>query len=468
MSMHDGEQESAPVARPLRFCLFTTNSPSGSPGLPWNQPLAVGHDYRSLKSWMDLARALEEARFDAIFWADHSGVYDTYEGSRDAAVRRSIQFPTNDPSALVSALASVTDHLGFVFSANVIQEPPYSLARRVGTLDHLTEGRVGWNIVTSFQRSAWRNVGFDELPTHAERYARAEEYVDVVYKLLEGSWEDRAVVRDVETGVYADPTAVHSIDHVGKLYRSAGPICVEPSPQRLPLLFQAGSSNDGRSFAAGNAEAIFIGARNPRGAAAVVEDLRGRIRESGRKADDVRIFQVLRPIVAATEREAQRKVDQMRSYVSDEAGLAFWSSAMGVDFSTLDLDTPVGELDTDGMQGNIRALAEAAPSKQWTFREVASISATPDVVGTGEQVADVVEEWAATGIDGFNVSFINGPGELTDFARYAVPELQRRGLMQAEYATGTLREKWFGSPHVNDRHPAATYRRGTDTRSENG
>jgi alkanesulfonate monooxygenase SsuD/methylene tetrahydromethanopterin reductase-like flavin-dependent oxidoreductase (luciferase family) len=243
---------------------------------------------------------------------------------------------------------------------------------------------------------------------------------------------------------------------------------VEPSPQRLPLLFQAGSSNDGRSFAAGNAEAIFIGARNPRGAAAVVEDLRGRIRESGRKADDVRIFQVLRPIVAATEREAQRKVDQMRSYVSDEAGLAFWSSAMGVDFSTLDLDTPVGELDTDGMQGNIRALAEAAPSKQWTFREVASISATPDVVGTGEQVADVVEEWAATGIDGFNVSFINGPGELTDFARYAVPELQRRGLMQAEYATGTLREKWFGSPHVNDRHPAATYRRGTDTRSENG
>jgi len=129
---------------------------------------------------MDLARALEEARFDAIFWADHSGVYDTYEGSRDAAVRRSIQFPTNDPSALVSALAAVTENLGFVFSANVIQEPPYSLARRVGTLDHLTEGRVGWNIVTSFQRSAWRNVGFDELPTHAERYARAEEYVDVV------------------------------------------------------------------------------------------------------------------------------------------------------------------------------------------------------------------------------------------------------------------------------------------------
>jgi len=191
--------------------------------LPWNQPLAVDHDYRSLKSWMDLARALEEARFDAIFWADHSGVYDTYEGSRDAAVRRSIQFPTNDPSALVPALASVTDHLGLVFSANVIQEPPYTFARRVATLDHLTEGRVAWNIVTSFQRTAWRNVGFEELATHAQRYARAEEYTDVVYKLLEGSWEDRAVVRDVESGIYADPTAVHSIGHEGSTTAARDP-----------------------------------------------------------------------------------------------------------------------------------------------------------------------------------------------------------------------------------------------------
>ena len=350
--------------------------------MPWNAPLAVGHDYRSMKSWMDIARQLEDARFDAIFWADHTGVYDTYEGSRDAAIRWSVQFPSNDPSALVSALATVTENLGFAFSANVIQEPPYSFARRVGTLDHLTEGRVAWNIVTSFQRTAWRNVGYEEVATHAERYARADEYVDVVYKLLEGSWEDRAVVRDVETGVYADPTGVHSIDHVGELYRVAGPVSVEPSPQRLPVLFQAGSSSDGRAFSSRNAEAIFIGARNRRGATAFVEDLRARAKDAGRDPEDVLVFQVLKVIVAGTEEEAQRKAEELRSCVSDEGMLAWQSAAMGVDFSTLDLDTPIGDLNTDAMQGNIRALAEAAPNKAWTFRDVVMLSLTPAAVST--------------------------------------------------------------------------------------
>lgn len=458
--MNDGNQSTARSGRPLRFCLFTTNAPAGFPGSPWNQPLAASHDYRSLDSWMDLARQLEAARFDAIFWADHSGVYDTYEGSRDETVRKAVQFPINDPSALVSALAAVTEHLGFAFSANVIQEPPYSFARRAATLDHLTEGRVAWNIVTSFQKSAWRNVGFEVVADHAQRYARAEEYVDVFYKLLEGSWEDRAVVRDLDTGVYADPTAVHSIDHVGEFYRSAGPICVEPSPQRLPVLFQAGSSGDGRAFAARNAEAIFISAKSPQGAATFVKDIRERARQIGRNVEDVLVFQAISCIVGATEDEAQRKAEEMRAFLSHEASLAFQSSAMGLDLSTLDLDTPIGDLDTNGMRGSVRALAEAAPNKQWTFREVIAKPMTPHVVGTAEQVADCLEEWAESGIDGINISFINGPGELADFSKYAVPELQRRGLMQREYAPGTLRDKWFGAPRVNDRHPAAKYRRG--------
>lgn len=458
--MREVDSDTSWAERPLRFCMFTTNAPAGFPGSPWNQPLAAGHDYRSLKSWMDLARALEAARFDAIFWADHSGVYDTYQGSRDAAVRRGVQFPINDPSALVPALASVTEHLGFAFSANVIQEHPYSFSRRVATLDHLTEGRVAWNIVTSFQRSAWRNVGFEEVADHAQRYARAEEYVDVCYKLLEGSWEDRGVVRDLETGVYADPTAVHPVDHVGEFYRSAGPLCVEPSPQRLPVLFQAGSSSSGRSFAARNAEAIFISAKSPQGAATFVEDVRALAKEAGRNPDDILIFQAISAIVGATEGDAQRKAAEMRAFLSDEASLAFQSSAMGLDLSGLDLDSPIGDLNTEAMQGAVRALAEAAPNKQWTFREVISKPMTPHVVGTGEQVADCIEEWAAAGLDGINLSFINGPGEVVDFSRYAVPELQRRGLMQTEYAPGTLRDKWFGSARVNDRHPAANYRLG--------
>jgi FMN-dependent oxidoreductase (nitrilotriacetate monooxygenase family) len=449
----------AGVRRPLRFALFTTNSPSGYPGSPWNQPLALDHDYRSLTSWMDLARKLEDARFDAIFWADHSGVYDTYEGSRDAAVRQAVQFPINDPSALVPALATVTQNLGFAFSANVIQEHPYSFARRVATLDHLTEGRVAWNIVTSFQRSAWRNVGFEQVADHAERYARAEEYVDVVYQLLEGSWDDGAVVRNVPTGVYTDPAAVHEIEHAGRFYSSAGPICVEPSPQRLPVLFQAGSSADGRTFAARNAEAIFIAAKNPRGAASVVEDMRRLVVDQGRAQGDVLVFQQFSCIVAATEEEAQRKADEMREWLSDEANLAYTSATMGLDLSTLDLDTPIVDLDTDAMQGKVRALAEAAPDKQWTFREVVAGLTTPHFVGTADRLVDAVAEWAAAGVDGLNVAFLNGLGEIDDFIQYAVPELQKHGLMQSEYAPGTFREKLLGSTRISERHPAASYRR---------
>lgn len=457
--MTTNEIEQSKIRRPLKFCMFTTNSPAGYPGTPWNQPLAASHDYLSLKSWIKLVRDLEAAKFDAIFWADHSGVYDTFGGSRDATVRNSVQFPINDPATLISALAAVTENLGFAYSENVIQAPPYSFARRVASLDHLTEGRVAWNIVTSFQRTAWRNVGFEEVATHAGRYERAAEYVDVVYKLLEGSWDDGAVVRDAKTGVYADPTKVHPIDHVGQYYSSAGPFCVEPSPQRVPVLFQAGSSSDGRAFSARNAEAVFISAKSPKGAATFVNDLRSQLVEAGRNADDVLVFQAFTCIVAATEEEAQRKSAEYHAFLKDEAGLAYLSAAMGVDLQGADLDTPIGNLNTEAMQGTLRALAEGSPNKEWTFREAMMKAMYPHAVGTADQVIAHILEWAASGIDGFNIAFLNGAGELADFSRYLVPELQRLGLMQTEYAPGTLREKWFGSPRLNDRHPAARYRR---------
>ena len=444
--------------RRLRFALFTTNAPAGFPGSRWNQPLALNHDYRSLNSWIDLARRLETVKFDALFWADHTGVYDTYQGSRDAAVREAVQFPINDPSMLVPALATVTEHLGFAFSANTIQEHPFNFARRMATLDHLTDGRVAWNIVTSFQRTAWRNLGFEDVADHSERYARAQEYVEVLYKLLEGSWDDEAVVRDVDTGIYADPAHVHSIEHVGRFYRCAGPSCVEPSPQRIPVLFQAGTSQDGRGFAARNAEALFIAAKNPQGAAKVIEDMRNLARENARFPEDLLVFQHINCIVGATEAEARRKAMEAVEYLSDETNLVYTSATMGLDLSTVDLDTPIGHLDTNGMQGKVRALAEAAPNKSWTFREVVSGLTTNHVVGTGEQLADHIEEWAAVGVDGINLSFVNGLGEFEDFATYAVPELQARGILQTEYAPGTLRKKLFGHSVVNSRHPAAAFR----------
>ena len=195
------------------------------------------------------------------------GTYAAYGGNRDAAVEEGLQTPVNDPSLLIPAMAAATEDLGFAFTQSVLQEQPFNFARRLSTLDHLTKGRVGWNIVTSYLPDAARNLGYGGLPPHEDRYRRAEEYMQVVYKLLEGSWEDDAVIRDVERGIYADPAKIHDIDHGGEFYPDVpGPHLAEPSPQRTPVLFQAGTSERGRDFAARNAEAIFIIARTPEAA----------------------------------------------------------------------------------------------------------------------------------------------------------------------------------------------------------
>lgn len=450
--------------RPLRFNYFTSFTPSGSHAAPWYQPRSPKFDYTSLDDWIKLAQKLEAAKFDSIFWADHSGVHDIYQSSYATAVREAVQFPTMDPLALTAALASSTSDIGFVFSANVIQDHPYSFARRLTTLDHLTRGRASWNVVTSFQPSAWRNLGFDQLPNHADRYSRAQEFVSVVYKLLEGSWEDGAVVRDTENRIYADPAKVHAVGHEGEIYQVPGIHTSEPSPQRLPVLFQAGSSADGRAFSARNAEAVFITAINERGAAKVIADMETLLAAENRLSSDMLYFVQTSIIVGSTEEEAKRKSAEADEYLSSEALLAFASSTMGVDLSEIDLDSAVGNFETDALKGQFRALAEAAPDKSWTFREVVKSMLTRRIAGTPEQIASELEKWQAVGVNGINIGSLTGPGELYDFAEHVAPVLQERGLMQTEYSAGTFREKLFsGCPEmsgarINDRHPAAGYR----------
>jgi FMN-dependent oxidoreductase (nitrilotriacetate monooxygenase family) len=420
----------------------------------------------NLPDWARLAQALEAANFDGIFWADHSGVHDTYQGSWATSVREAVQFPLGDPLLLTAALTSATTDLGFAFSANVIQDHPYAFARRLSTLDHLTKGRVAWNIVTSFQKSAWTNLGFDAVGAHTSRYERAEEYVTVIYKLLEGSWEDDAVVRDVERRVYADPTKVHEIDHEGKYFNIRGIHTNEPSPQRVPLLFQAGSSADGRDFAAQNAEAIFIAAHNTRGLRAVVDDLSARLKAKGRRPSDVLFFAHRNYVIGSTEEEARRKDATTQEVLSSETTLALSSSTMAVDLATIDLDAPVGDFQTNALQGQFKALAEAAPDKRWTFRDVVMYIIRNRFVGTPEQAADELEEWRAAGISGINVTMMTGTEDMYDFLKHVTPVFKQRGLMQKEYVPGTLREKFFaGTPsacgaRINDRHPAARYREG--------
>ncbi len=445
----------------LRFNAFTMNSVAHMHPGQWARPGSTALDYTRLETWVELAKLLERGRFDAIFFADSIGTQDIYRGSRDVAVEQAMQFPVNDPTPLIPAMALATKHLGFAFTSSVIQDLPYVFARRASTLDHLTDGRVSWNIVTSFLDSAARNLGWSALPPHAERYARADEYVDVVYQLLEGSWEDDAVMRDLERRIYADPAKVHDINHSGEYYDVVGPHLAEPSPQRLPVLFQAGSSEVGREFGARNAEAVFLAARLPEAARVQIEDMRTRARAHGRADGDILFYQGLSFIVGGTEKEAQAKAREIDEYANDEGYAVVMSGALGVDLSDYPLHTPVGELEQYSIHGAVRGLVDSAPDKTWTFGDVLRYISEQRIVGTPEQIADGLQHWIDAGVDGINIRFHAMPGTMVDFVEGVTPVLQERGIQQREYRPGTLREKLFdgtSGPRVNERHPAARYR----------
>ncbi|MGK0172186.1 MAG: FMN-dependent oxidoreductase (nitrilotriacetate monooxygenase family) [Gammaproteobacteria bacterium] len=428
----------------------------------WTRPETRQLEYASLDPWVELAKILEKGCFDAIFLADVVGTYDVFRGDARTSIAEAMQIPINDPAMLISAMAHATEHLGFAYTSSVLQSPPFTFARQASTLDHLTKGRVGWNVVTSYLRNAGSNLGFGGLPGHDERYARADEYLDVVYKLWEGSWEDDAVLRDTVRGIHADPDKIHAINHQGKYYDVEGPHLCEPSPQRTPLLFQAGSSTRGRTFAAQHAECVFIveslAALN--GPASVIRDIREQATKLGRRPDDIRFFQGLSPVVGATEAQARAKADEYIEGLSMDGALAHISGSIGVDLSDVSLDAPLSSMKSGAMRGWIKGIVEAEPDKTKTFRDlVRARTIERFLIGTPEQIADELERWFAAGVDGFNLTYCVTPGTFVDFIDGVVPVLQQRGLVQREYAPGTLREKMFGQARVHDSHPAAAYRR---------
>jgi FMN-dependent oxidoreductase (nitrilotriacetate monooxygenase family) len=447
----------------LRFNAFSMNCVSHIHHGQWVRPDTRQVEYASLDPWIELAQLLERGKFDALFLADVVGTYASYRGNRDVAVEEGLQIPVNDPSLLVPAMASVTENLGFAFTHSVLQEQPFNFARRISTLDHLTNGRVGWNIVTSYLNDAGRNLGFGGLPEHDARYDRADEYLEVLYKLLEGSWEDDAVIRDRERGVYADPAKIHDIDHSGPFYPDVvGPHLSEPSPQRTPVLFQAGSSERGRAFAARHAEAIFIASRNPLGARAQVEDTRARAAALGRDPGDILFFQGLSVIVGGTEAEALAKQAEIDSFAADEGYAAHMAGNLGIDLAEIDLEAPIGDLSGANVQGVVRGMIESAPDQEWRFGDLLRYVADLRVVGAPEQIADELQQWADAGVDGVNLMYHVTPGSFEDFIDGVTPVLQERGLQQREYAPGTLREKLAdggSGPGLNERHPGAAVRR---------
>ena len=431
----------------------------------WRHPDTRQRDFDDLRVWVELAQLLERGHFDAIFLADVVGLYGDYRGGWDTYVREGLQIPSNDPSVLVSALAHVTEHLGVAFTSSIVQAHPFEFARRVSTLDHLTGGRVGWNIVTNFQDNAYRNFGLDGLTEHDERYRWGEEYVEVTYKLWEGSWEDDALLQDTERGWHADPAKIHKIDHVGERYRVAGPHLPSPSPQRTPVLFQAGSSTAGRAFSARHAEGVFLLGASPESTAPVIADTRARAVAAGRQADDVLFLQGLSFVVGSTEEEAWRRDAEVEEYLSVDGMLAHMSGGMGVDLGFAEHDEPLADL-AERVQG-VRSIAQAVvdaapPGTVPTVGDLARLNArSTRVTGTPEGIADELERWAAAGVDGINVVYVTTPGSFADFIDHVVPVLEQRGLMQRAYRPGTLREKLFPGrgPQLADRHPARSYRR---------
>lgn len=426
----------------------------------WTHPRDNSVDYNTIEYWTDLAKLLERGLFDGLFIADIVGVYDVYQHSIDLTLRESIQLPVNDPLLLVSAMAAATKHLGFGITSNLSYEPPYLFARRMSTLDHLTRGRIGWNIVTGYLDSGARAMGLQGQIPHDERYERADDYLELVYKLWEGSWEDGAAHRDKAARVFADPAKVHRIHHEGPYYRLDGYHLCEPSIQRTPLLFQAGTSARGQQFAARHAEAIFISAQDKATTRQLVQNLRAQAVQAGRRPDDIKIYAGIAAVVGATAREAQEKFDDYWHYASAEAGLAHFASSVNVDFARYGLDEPIDYSRGDAIQSAAQTAQANAMTRRKLLERFRLGSRYPTLVGDAQQVADELESWAnEVGIDGFNLSRTVTPESYEDFIDLVIPELQNRGSYKTAYTEGSLRQKLFGQgDRLPARHPAAAHR----------
>ncbi|WP_420994976.1 LLM class flavin-dependent oxidoreductase [Cupriavidus sp. 30B13] len=461
------------MSKEIRLNAFALAAPSHlSMGL-WRHPRDRSLDYNKLSYWTDLARIAEDGKFDAVFLADGISLYDVYKGSADTAIRRAVQFPRLDPILLVSAMAHVTQHLGFGITSSVSYEPPYLFARRMSTLDHVTGGRVGWNIVTSFGDSGTRALNGQAARAHDDRYDVADEYMSLVYQYWEGSWEDEAVLRDREQGIFADPARIHQVRHEGEFFRSEGIHICEPSPQRTPLLFQAGTSARGKAFAAGHAECVFISAPSKKVVKDAVDDLRRRAVLAGRDAGDIKVFLSLTAIPAATDELAQAKYQDYLQYACPEGAAALFSRWAGIDLSRYGLDDPIEYIDSNHMQSVVNNYTRADPERVWTFREILARVAIGGgsaslLVGSPATIADRMQEWVDdTGVDGFNLGYAVAHESFRDFVDLVVPELQRRGVYKQDYAPGTLREKLYGQGHARlpDSHPASRHRHGAQAPS---
>jgi alkanesulfonate monooxygenase len=448
------------LPKQIRLNAFVMNAPVHlSPGL-WRHPRDRSMQFTALSHWLDLARLWERGLFDGVFLADVLGPYDVFGGGPEAALAHGVQLPAHDPLLLVPAMAAVTAHLGFGVTVSLTYEPPYLLARRFSTLDHLTGGRIGWNIVTSYLDSAARAVGLARQRAHDDRYAAAEDFLRAAYGLWERSWADGAVLQDRGSGRYADASKVHVINSESTEFPMRALHLAQPSPQRTPVLYQAGSSGAGQAFAARHAECVFVSGPSAAVIGPRVKQLRETARAAGRSAGEFLVFALATVIVARTSGEAAEKFADYSNYVDHEGALVLLSGWSGIDYAGVKTDQKLRYMESDAGRSTLANFTTGDPSREWTVGDVAAHIAIggngPLFVGSAAEVADAMEDFLArTGVDGFNLAYAVMPESFEDVVDILIPELQARGRYKTAYAAGTLREKLFGAgAFLPPAHPA--------------
>jgi FMN-dependent oxidoreductase (nitrilotriacetate monooxygenase family) len=431
------------MPRLMHFAQYLMHGPTYHSLAMWRHPRTDrSYDWRRPELYQHIAQVCERGKLDMVFFADFNYIFDRYQDAPDMALRYAAQTPMHDPVPLLSWMGAVTTKIGLATTFAVGQHHPFYVARLFATLDHLTRGRVGWNIVT-FANRHQTSKDCLEPAEHDARYDRADEFVDVCYRLWE-SWGDDALVMDCEAGVFADPAKIRRLDHDGRYFRSRGPLHVTPSPQRRPVIIQAGASGRGRDFAAKHAEVIFAIQPFVEGATAYYRDVKRRMVELGRREHDCKILFGVQIFVAETASAARDKRDLHNSLVPLEGAVAHLSGALDTDLSKLPLDTVMRPFEATRSQGVVDMYTRVA-GRTLTLREMAlrhgQSVGFPQLVGTPEQVADQLEDYyERAGGDGFMLTMAYAPGAIEEFVSMVVPVLQRRGRVRTDYRGSTLRD----------------------------
>ncbi|MCX4090859.1 LLM class flavin-dependent oxidoreductase [Nocardia sp. alder85J] len=425
----------------MHLAAFLNAGPQGTVG--WRHPQAAD-GFLTTAHYAHLARVLEAAGFDLAFVPDSLAVPRSLGDSFDPAVRWGTGTPRLDPIPVVTVMAAATTHLGVAATASTGYQQPYGLARTFATLDHLTGGRAGWNVVTSFQDAEAQNFGESGLPARGDRYRRAEEFLEVTTRLWD-SWSDDALIRDKDSGVFGRPEEVEAIDHHGEYFTVAGPLGVPRPPQGYPVIIQAGASPAGRDFAARWADVVFCSHESLDSAVDFYRDIKARVAARGRDPRHVKVLPAATTVVGRDHAEAVAEHEAFVRLVTPEAGLSRMAYHVNVDLTRYDLDGPLPPLEEVGVEGHYREIVEFAQRERLTIREIGrwyGARTEGDMVGSPVEIADTMERWLDAGAaDGFMIQATHVPVAFEKFAAEVVPELRRRGLVPTERTGTTLRER---------------------------